>query len=150
MHWIKQNWLTTLHDQSKVYISIYCQVTCATCITSLGLSPPDIFVVRVSTGRIWNSNFCVFSGGYPKDSRKAWRPPDKIINTRLPARSSKAFTILLCMYLLDCRARYTAQLPRWPQSNKNIFLLILQQQQKTVGVHNGFKSILKVLFMLTT
>ena len=25
MHWIKQNWLTILHDQSKIYISICCQ-----------------------------------------------------------------------------------------------------------------------------
>ena len=25
MHWINQNWLTILHDQSKIYITIYCQ-----------------------------------------------------------------------------------------------------------------------------
>ena len=52
------------------------RLTCAICITNLGLFPPNIFVVRVLTGRMLNSKFRVFAGGFPKKFRKARRSPD--------------------------------------------------------------------------
>ena len=132
-------------------------VTCATCITNLGLSPSDIFVVRVFTDRIWNFNFRVFSGGYPEDSRKAWRPPDNIINTRLPARARKQvrlspqYVLLTAMYvhlIVACATLHSC--PGDRKVIRTAFYRSYNNKKKTVGVHNGFKSILRLFFMLTT